>query len=149
MSYYQLKNPTTGEVKSLRRMDRVSAHFLNKERDDDFKWQPGLDNMESSLPPGGKSITPLLRLLDTEGFSEHHVNIIDRWMRKRKTSRRERSRALENLTKRFAEFMREQPRSVRKMVGRFMGAHHAQVFEAGLSIGLSGRAIKEGEEYDE
>ena len=145
MPYYQLKNQETGEIKAVRRMDKTLSELLNQNRpnneNDGFLWIRGLEQDSKSNPTN--SLTKVLRGLDTEGFSEYHYNIIEKFWARDAYQALKRQEFYNNAKEKFIKYMKDQPPEVRSAIGRFMSLRAGKSFDAGVRIGLSGRLVEE------
>ena len=144
MPYYRLED-SDGNVYKIRSMRHEVAARLNEDRtpeekDEGLRWIHGLDRHGERA---FGSLTPLLRFLDLEGFGEHSVNTINRFLdarAKEEERRRERYHALKT---EWRDFMREQPKEVRQMVGRFMAMECGASFAQGLRFGMAGKLAED------
>lgn len=142
MANYTLINPETQEILKVRKMDREVAEILNEERMDGFVWKRGLTRKEG-VGPRPKSIAPLLRFLDIEGFNEHTMNNINRFLaQEAKDLARGRERRKEAQSQ-WSAFMREQSPEIRKMAGRFISMECGNSFAQGIRVGLGHRLMRE------
>lgn len=124
----------TGEIDHLLRMTDQTRENCNRQLEADnspWRWRIGgyVDRK-----PQVKSLAPVLRLLDLEGFSDEMANqIIRYWRRKRTSTERE---TLDRLESEFKAFAGKYPRKTRKLIGRFIGSRMSAAFDAGLRAGL-------------
>jgi len=100
--------------------------------------------------PEMRSLWPILRLLDTEGFTEYAAARIQRYHRKRVADQVRQMQSFERNKKRLSEVMRNLSPADRLVIGKFMSIKEAMAFDAGLRIGLTARVTlpeqpKEGE----
>ena len=79
MPYYRLVDQETGESVALRRMSHDAANLLNAELGDDQQWKRGLQHEKTSSPPIG-TLHQITRSLDTEGFNQHSLQVIERFL---------------------------------------------------------------------
>ena len=140
MPYYRLVDQETGESVALRRMSHDAANLLNAELGDDQQWKRGLQHEKTSSPPIG-TLHQITRSLDTEGFNQHSLQVIERFLNHHSFILAKHRQAFRRLKKRFAAFMRPCPENERQMVGRFIAAQCSHSFEAGLRLGMTGRLM--------
>ena len=138
MPWYRKVDTTTGETTGVRHMSYEVARLMNEQETDGVQWQIGLS-------PGGKpavgSIVHLFRGLDTEGFNEHSVNVIQQWLDQGVKSKAREREAYHKIRDQFAAFMTDQPIEIRNMVGRFIAKQCGASFKAGLHAGVSAALI--------
>ena len=79
MPQYRLEHADTKEVIQVRRMSKETARYLNSEQCDGYQWQLGL--IQHGNGSVG-SLTPVLKILDLEGFDDHTINSIQSWTNK-------------------------------------------------------------------
>ena len=137
MPHYRLVDQETGESVALRRMSHDAANLLNAELGDDQQWKRGLQHEKTSSPPIG-TLHQITRSLDTEGFNQHSLQVIERFLNHHSFILAKHRQAFRRLKKRFAAFMRPCPENERQMVGRFIAAQCGHSFEAGLRLGMTG-----------
>ena len=143
MPLYRLIDTETQETVKFRTMDHEAAHVLNAELGDageSQRWVRGLN--QTGYKPRTKSLTGILRSLDTEGFNEHSVNVVEKWLRQRGKDSRRDNESLSVLRKAFTKIVKPLVAEDRKTVGRFIGKQAARMFEAGVNIGMSAFATK-------
>lgn len=140
MAFYRLQHKD-GRVNKVRRMTDEVARALNSELDaDEWQWCKGLDDDSHQEL---RSVTPLLRSLDTEGFDEHSLNMITRYLRKKAKLQAKEQKSYDATLEQYRTFMRTQPPEVRQLVGRFMTEQCKRSFNTGLVLGLSGKATRD------
>ena len=121
-------------------MSHDAANLLNAELGDDQQWKRGLQHEKTSSPPIG-TLHQITRSLDTEGFNQHSLQVIERFLNHHSFILAKHRQAFRRLKKRFAAFMRPCPENERQMVGRFIAAQCSHSFEAGLRLGMTGRLM--------
>ena len=147
MPYYRLVNRETGESVALRRMSHDAANLLNAELGDDQQWKRGLDAEGTSSPPIG-TLHQITRSLDTEGFNQHSLQVIERFLDRHSYILAKHRQAFRRLKERFSAFMGPCQESDRQMVGRFIAAQCGHSFEAGLRLGITGSLMDVGDAND-
>ena len=150
MPYYRLVDQFSRKSVSVRRMSHEVAALLNTqlgELGDDQQWKRGLEDEGPSDSPVG-TLNKITRSLDTEGFNQHSLQVIERFLNHHSFILEKKRRTFRQLKKRFAEFMRHCPENDRRMVGRFIAAQCGHSFEAGLRLGLTGRLMDVGDPDD-
>ena len=147
MPYYRLVDQETLKPVSVRRMSHEVAALLNSELGNDQQWKRGMEDEGSSDSAVG-TLNKITRSLDTEGFSQHSLQVIERFLNHHSFILEKKRRTFRQLKKRFAEFMRHCPENDRRMVGRFIAAQCGHSFEAGLRLGLTGRLMDVGDPDD-
>ena len=60
-------------------MSHDAANLLNAELGDDQQWKRGLQHEKTSSPPIG-TLHQITRSLDTEGFNQHSLQVIERFL---------------------------------------------------------------------
>ena len=85
------------------------------------------------------------KLLDTEGFTEHTANVVDRFARrqmgKREQERHDKTeRAMGNVCENLDD-------ATKLVIGAFVTLHKKMSFETGVRIGLTAMATKDAKDY--
>ena len=135
MPMYRLTDDNDLEVHAVRRISHQVANSLTEARGDGLVWKQGLD---PSHQKPVRSLHQIVRSLDTEGFDEHAMNVVNRFMHHRVNHIKRSQDHYEKARKLFAEFMSQHTVEDRKVVGRFMSAQCGRSFEAGLRLGMTG-----------
>ena len=136
MPLYRLVDTDTEEVLKIRRMSHEAARHLNESVTESRQWIRGLS--DDGVKPI-KSLHQVLRSLDTEGFSDRSINIIEQYLdfeAKRRVGQREHfHRAKDN----FRKVMREMSEADKRAVHAFIRTICGHSFHAGIQLGISGQ----------
>ena len=135
MPLCRLVDTDTDGVLKIRRMSHEAVRHLNENVTEGRQWIQGLSDS------GGqplKSLHHVLRSLDTDGFSDWSINIIEQYLEfeaKQRVGHREHfHRAKDNLRK----VMREMSEADRQAVHAFIRTVCGQSFHAGNTAGHHG-----------
>ena len=134
MPQHRLEHADTKEVIQVRRMSKETASYLNSERDDNYQWKPGLTRRGTG---SAGSLTPVLKILDLEGFDDHTINSIQSWTNKSARSSQQERKKHKAIKHRFAKFMSGQDAETRRLVASFVGGQCRDMFVAGIKTGLA------------
>lgn len=139
MAWYSLMDGDSGRVVNVRRMDHDVARLLNNDLQDGSRWVAGLDPKRHDH---FRTLEPLLRSLDLEGFDGYSINVVESWLDQQLKSRAAARDQYHDTRRKFSAFMHNQPRAMRKLVGDFIRMQCGHNFEAGLRLGLTGQLAK-------
>ena len=93
-----------------------------------------------------RSSVAIAKLLDSEGFSDHVGNMVERyWLRIVSANARKKHRRLERS---IAEMCKKLDDGEKLILGKFISMHKAMSFQTGLRIGLTAFATKHDKEFD-
>lgn len=91
----------------------------------------------------------IARLLDTEGFTDHTANQIERYWRRNAGLTERQQQKLQRLESAMGELASRLSTGDRMVLGKFIGLHKKMSFDTGLRIGLTCMAVTERKDYDE
>jgi hypothetical protein len=94
-----------------------------------------------------KSSVVIARLLKSEGFNDHVAGIVEQYWRKTIIGPKGRSK-MRKLDKEITDICKKLTDADRLILGKFIAAHKAMSFDAGLRIGLTAFARKTDKEYE-
>ncbi len=89
------------------------------------------------MPDAIRSSVVIARLLDSEGFTDHTANQIERYWKKVARLSPRQQRQILRLEKEIASMAAGLTEGQRLAMGRFIGLHKKMSFETGLRIGLT------------
>ena len=145
MPYYHLKDEQ-GNIKALRKMDHEIADIMNNELTDGSKWFRGLgDDSVKNV----RSATQILRGLNTEGFNEHSMNVVNNWIATIHKDNVKRMERYKKIKDEYRASVKNLSSKDRQAIGKFLGAETGRSFYAGIMLGLSGRVVNDYFEEDE
>ena len=150
MPLYRLTNEDKSVVK-VWRMSHEIAEVLNNELEeigDRKRWMRGIGS-KSDGRHKVRSLEPILRDLDIEGFDEHSVNTIENYLNqnvKEVVYKRSRYNRIKDT---FVESTRSLPPKTREAIGKFMSQQCAHSFEAGLRLGIGAHYVKDWQDWTE
>ena len=149
MPNYRLVDKTTNKVLLIRKMSPEVAEYKNDELAEEglTQWLPGLGDSNTRQI---RSLHQVLRSLDTEGFNEHSLHVIENYLDQ---EAKDKTHAVARYDVKKAEFV-EVMRGLlddrdRQAVNAFIAAQAALSFGAGIRLGLTGHlageAIEDGD----
>lgn len=138
MPLYRLEEIKTKKVRRVRRMSHEVARALNDELatlEDGTRWRRGIQDDKEHKQVN--NLAPVFRFLDLEGFGDHHVQEINRFLKREAVEVTKRERSFEAIYKRFRDTVRFLPEEDRKAVGKFISSQCGRSFAAGLRLGMA------------